>query len=83
MLPSDDPSSDFARVDKVNMTGKAHGVDLDIDPTQRAFYDVCVIEIPKPRWTADDQKVFSIEKPDDVVMTAKDRAYTPPIWDTR
>ena len=32
---------------------------------------------------SDDQEVFNIEMPDDTVMTVKDRACTPPIWDTR
>ena len=60
----------------------AHWVDPDFDPNQRAFYYVRVIEIPKPRWTAYDQKRFGIKMPDDVPMIVQDRAYTSPIWYT-
>ena len=60
----------------------AHWVDPDFDPAQRAFYYVRVIEIPKPRWTAYDQKRFGITMPDDVKMVVQDRAYTSPIWYT-
>ena len=60
----------------------AHWVDPDFDPKQRAFYYVRVIEIPKPRWTAYDQKRFGITMPEDVPMTVQDRAYTSPIWYT-
>ena len=60
----------------------AHWVDPAFDPAQRAFYYVRVIEIPKPRWTAYDAKIFNLQLPDDVVMTVQDRAYTSPIWYT-
>jgi hypothetical protein len=60
----------------------AHWVDPDFDPAQHAFYYVRVIEIPKPRWTAYDAKIFNLDLPDDVVMTVQDRAYTSPIWYT-
>ena len=60
----------------------AHWVDPKFDPAQRAFYYVRVIEIPKPRWSAYDQKRFSIKMPDDVPMIVQDRAYTSPIWYT-
>ncbi len=60
----------------------AHWVDPDFDPTQRAFYYVRVIEIPKPRWTAYDAARFGLDLDDDVVMTVQDRAYTSPIWYT-
>ena len=60
----------------------AHWVDPDFDPAQSAFYYVRVIEIPKPRWTAYDAKIFNLDLPDDVVMTVQDRAYTSPIWYT-
>ena len=56
--------------------------DPDFDPTERAFYYVRVIEIPKPRWTAYDQRYFEIEMSDEVPMTTQDRAYTSPIWYT-
>ena len=57
----------------------AHWVDPDFDATQRAFYYVRVIEIPKPSWTAYDAARFGLDLPDDVVMTVQDRAYTSPI----
>jgi len=60
----------------------AHWVDPDFDPKQRAFYYVRVIEIPKPRWSAYDQKRFGIKMSEDVPMTVQDRAYTSPIWYT-
>ncbi len=52
------------------------------DPSQRAFYYVRVIEIPKPRWTAYDAKFFNAKMPEEVPMTVQDRAYTSPIWYT-
>jgi hypothetical protein len=58
----------------------AHWVDPEFDAEQRAVYYVRVIEIPKPRWSAYDQKRFGIKMPDDVPMTVQDRAYTSPIW---
>jgi len=56
--------------------------DPDFDAEERAFYYVRVIEIPKPRWTAYDAKVFGTEMPAEVPMTTQDRAYTSPIWYT-
>jgi hypothetical protein len=60
----------------------AHWVDPDFDRSQRAFYYVRVIEIPKPRWTAYDAKFFKVKIPDYVPITVQDRAYTSPIWYT-
>ncbi len=60
----------------------AYWVDPAFDPSQRAFYYVRVIEIPKPRWTAYDAKFFKVEMPKEVPMTIQDRAYTSPIWYT-
>ena len=54
----------------------------NFDPTQRAFYYGRVIEIPTPRWTADDAKYYGITMPKEVPMTLQERAYTPPIWYT-
>ncbi len=56
--------------------------DPDFDPALRAFYYVRVIEIPTPRWTAFDQKVFSVDMDPKVPMTTQERAYTSPIWYT-
>ena len=60
----------------------AYWVDPDFNLGQQAFYYVRVIEIPKPRWTAYDAKFFNIKMPEEVTMTAQDRAYTSPIWYT-
>ena len=51
--------------------------------SEPAFYSVRVIEVPTPRWTAHDAKVFKNEgvKPG-ISMTARERAYTSPIWYT-
>ncbi|MFO1376884.1 MAG: DUF3604 domain-containing protein [Steroidobacteraceae bacterium] len=54
--------------------------DPDFDATQRAFYYVRVIEIPKPRWTAYDAKFFNVSLPANIPMTVQDRAYSSPIW---
>ena len=56
--------------------------DPDFDTNQSAVYYVRVLEIPKPRWSAYDQKRFGIKMPDNVPMTVQDRAYTSPIWYT-
>jgi hypothetical protein len=60
----------------------AYWKDPDFDPDQRAFYYVRVIEIPTPRWTTIDAKVFGVELPEDVPPTIQERAYTSPIWYT-
>ena len=56
--------------------------DPDFDRSQRAFYYVRVIEIPKPRWTAYDAAFFGVDMPPEVPMTVQDRAYTSPVWYT-
>jgi hypothetical protein len=56
--------------------------DTDFDPKQRAFYYVRVMEIPTPRWTTIDAKVFGVERPKDVPASIQERAYTSPIWYT-
>jgi hypothetical protein len=61
---------------------QAHWADPDFDPAQKAFYYVRVIEIPTPRWTTIDAKVFGVELPDNVPPTTQERAYTSPIWFT-
>ena len=77
---------DVAQASYTNTIGDplltAHWVDPDFDPARRAFYYVRVIEIPKPRWSAYDQKRFGIQMPADVPMIVQDRAYTSPIWYT-
>ncbi|MGI9570680.1 MAG: DUF3604 domain-containing protein, partial [Desulfobulbia bacterium] len=60
----------------------AHWTDPDFDAEEHAFYYVRVIEIPTPRWTAFDAKVFGVNMPDDMPMELQERAYTSPIWYT-
>ena len=60
----------------------AYWKDPSFDPKQRAFYYVRVIEIPTPRWTTYDAKVFGVKLPTDVPASIQDRAYTSPIWYT-
>jgi len=56
--------------------------DPDFDPKERAFYYVRVLEIPTPRWTTFDAKVFGVKLPKDVPASIQERAYTSPIWYT-
>lgn len=56
--------------------------DPDFDKPERAFYYVRVLEIPTPRWTTHDAKVFGIDLPEDVPSSIQERAYTSPIWYT-
>jgi hypothetical protein len=60
----------------------AYWQDPDFDPKKRAFYYVRVIEIPTPRWTTYDAKVFGVKIPKGVTTAIQDRAYTSPIWYT-
>ena len=61
---------------------QAYWADPDFEPRHRAFYYVRVLEIPTPRWTTYDAKVFGIELPKDVPPSIQERAYTSPIWYT-
>jgi len=56
--------------------------DPSFDPKQRAFYYVRVLEIPTPRWTTYDAKIFGLKLPTDVPAGIQERAYTSPIWYT-
>jgi len=75
---------DVANASYTNTIGDAlmfaHWTDPDFDAKEHAFYYVRVIEIPTPRWTAFDAKVFGIDMPDEVPMNLQERAYTSPIW---
>lgn len=54
--------------------------DPDFDPDQSAFYYIRVLEIPTPRWTTYDRKIFGVTLPEGAPLTLQDRAYTSPIW---
>jgi hypothetical protein len=56
--------------------------DPDFDPSERAFYYVRVLEIPTPRWTTYDAKIFGVKRPTDVPASIQERAYTSSIWYT-
>ena len=61
---------------------QAYWKDPDFDASERAFYYVRVVEIPTPRWTTFDAKIFGVKLPDDVPASIQERAYTSPIWYT-
>ena len=56
--------------------------DPNFDAKQRAFYYVRVIEIPTPRWTTYDAKIFGVKLPPNCPTSIQDRAYTSPVWYT-
>jgi hypothetical protein len=58
----------------------AHWRDPDFDPRQRAFYYARVLEIPTPRWTTYDARVFGTKIPDGAPSSIQERAYTSPVW---
>jgi hypothetical protein len=55
--------------------------DPSFNANERAFYYVRVIEIPTPRWTTYDAKIFGVKLPE-APTAIQDRAYTSPIWYT-
>jgi len=60
----------------------AHWQDPDFNPKHRAFYYVRVIEVPTPRWTTYDARVFGVDIPEGAPTSIQERAYTSPIWYT-
>jgi len=54
--------------------------DSDFDTARPAFYYVRVLEIPTPRWTTYDAKVFGVKIPEGAPVDVQERAYTSPIW---
>lgn len=60
----------------------AYWQDTDFDPKSKAFYYVRVLEIPTPRWTTIDAKLFKREIPEGAPTSLQERAYTSPIWYT-
>ena len=59
---------------------QAFWTDKDFDPSKRAFYYVRVLEIPTPRWTTYDAKMFGVKIPEGAPVDNQERAYTSPIW---
>jgi hypothetical protein len=59
---------------------QASWTDEDFDPASGAFYYVRVLEIPTPRWTTYDAKVFGVKIPEGAPVDNQERAYTSPIW---
>jgi hypothetical protein len=85
-LPPVGNTVDVAQATYTNAIGapilSAFWQDPDFSADQSAFYYVRVIEIPTPRWTTYDAKVFGVALPTDVPSSIQDRAYTSPIWYT-
>ncbi len=75
---------DVAQASYTNTIGDAtlaaYWEDPDFSPQQRAFYYVRVLEIPTPRWTTVDAKLFKREIPEGAPASIQERAYTSPIW---
>ena len=61
-------------------THEAYWKDPAFKPDERAFYYIRVIEIPTPRWTTFDAKVFGVELPKGAPISIQERAYTSPLW---
>jgi hypothetical protein len=83
-LPAVGNTVDVAQATYDNSIGApylaAHWRDSRFDPAQRAFYYVRVLEIPTPRWTTYDAKVFGTKIPDGAPTSIQERAYTSPVW---
>lgn len=56
--------------------------DPNFNAKERAFYYVRVLEIPTPRWTTYDAKVFGVKIPEGAPTSIQERAYTTPVWYT-
>ncbi len=77
---------DVAQASYLNTIGaaalSAFWQDPDFDPAQRAFYYVRLLEIPTPRWTTFDARIFGRELPAGAPTEIQERAYASPIWYT-
>jgi hypothetical protein len=57
--------------------------DPEFDRKEASFYYVRVIQIPTPRWTTYDAKVYGLEDMQQTpAPTTRERAYSSPIWYT-
>ena len=85
-LPAVGNTVNVANASWANTIGDAELVgfwqDPEFDASQPAVYYARVIEIPTPRWTAYDAKLFGDEPPAGTPMMLQERAYTSPIWYT-
>lgn len=54
--------------------------DPEFNPEEPSFYYIRVLEIPTPRWTTYDAKIFGVEIPEGAPTAIQDRAFTSPIW---
>ena len=83
-VPAVGNTVDLASASYANSIGaamlEAYWEDPDFDRDQRAFYYVRVIEIPTPRWSTIDARVFDTDVPAGVDRTTQERAYTSPVW---
>ena len=86
-LPPVGSTVDVADASYTNAIGSVELATVWRDPEFRtgehAFYYVRVLEIPTPRWTAYDAKVYGLGKlPSGVPTVIQERAYSSPIWYT-
>jgi len=85
-LPSVGNTVDIERASYTNLIGSPYLTaiwqDPRFDPRESAFYYVRVLEIPTPRWTTIDAKMFGVDLPEGAVTSIQERAYTSPIWYT-
>lgn len=85
-LPSVGNTVNVANASYSNSIGsptlEAYWKDPAFQSSERAFYYVRVLEIPTPRWTVYDAKVFGTTLPKGVPTAIQDRAYTSPVWVT-
>jgi hypothetical protein len=82
-----DPVGNTVNVEQATYTNaigapflQAFWTDPNFDASEKAFYYVRVLEIPTPRWTTYDAKVFGVKRPEGVPPSIQERAYTSPIW---